>query len=362
MKTLCLASEIGFTSLLLLVALGCGGSGNSSTSTSSTTLSSPIVILNPGLVSFPVGTFLQRTMDTTGGTAPYKWSLASGTLPAGITLSTAGVLSGTPTAVGDATITLQTLDSSNTPDSATVQVSFSIIPAGLLATPVVDEEFNGTALNTSLWEYRTGVRNLCTQDSTAVTEANGYLEESIYTDATGINHCGAIDTAKTFTQTYGYWEAAVRYTYQPDIQCSFWIQSATNGATLSNPQASGVEMDVFEHTTQNSLPTGFDHALLWDGYVAGVGQATSINLQQANLNDGNFHVFSIAWTPTSYTFYVDGQVTWTQTGTTVPISSALEYAILDTELPSVAQAGGYGALGSSSNLHLDVDYVRIYAQ
>ena len=40
------------------------------------------------------------TLAATGGTSPYTWSLASGTLPAGLTLSAAGVIAGTPTAAG----------------------------------------------------------------------------------------------------------------------------------------------------------------------------------------------------------------------------------------------------------------------
>lgn len=36
----------------------------------------------------------------TGGTGNYNWAVTAGTLPAGLTLSAAGLLSGTPTAAG----------------------------------------------------------------------------------------------------------------------------------------------------------------------------------------------------------------------------------------------------------------------
>jgi hypothetical protein len=49
-------------------------------------------------------------LAATGGTTPYTWSLSSGTLPAGLTLSAAGVISGTPTTPGTYTITVKVTD------------------------------------------------------------------------------------------------------------------------------------------------------------------------------------------------------------------------------------------------------------
>ena len=45
-----------------------------------------------------------------GGTAPYTYAVTVGVLPAGLTLSSAGVLSGTPTATGGSTFTVQVTD------------------------------------------------------------------------------------------------------------------------------------------------------------------------------------------------------------------------------------------------------------
>jgi len=49
------------------------------------------------------------TLSATGGTSPYTWSLLSGNLPEGMSLSSSGVLSGTPTAgaVGTSSFTVQ---------------------------------------------------------------------------------------------------------------------------------------------------------------------------------------------------------------------------------------------------------------
>lgn len=49
-------------------------------------------------------------LSATGGTAPYTFAVTSGALPAGLTLSTAGLLSGTPTAPGTFTFTVTATD------------------------------------------------------------------------------------------------------------------------------------------------------------------------------------------------------------------------------------------------------------
>ena len=63
--------------------------------------------LPPGLVNQPYT--VQFT--AAGGTAPYTWSLESGTLPAGISLSPTGLLSGVPTTAGSSTFSVRVTDS-----------------------------------------------------------------------------------------------------------------------------------------------------------------------------------------------------------------------------------------------------------
>ncbi|RHW26144.1 hypothetical protein D0Z08_16010 [Nocardioides immobilis] len=57
-------------------------------------------------------------LDATGGTPPYSWATAS-TLPAGVTLSTAGELSGTPTETGAFPITATVTDDAAATDDVT---------------------------------------------------------------------------------------------------------------------------------------------------------------------------------------------------------------------------------------------------
>jgi len=55
-----------------------------------------------------------QALTMANGTAPFTYTLATGsTLPAGLTLSTAGVIGGTPTAAGTSTFTVKVTDASN---------------------------------------------------------------------------------------------------------------------------------------------------------------------------------------------------------------------------------------------------------
>jgi hypothetical protein len=54
-----------------------------------------------------------QTLSAYGGTPPYTWTVVSGALPSGLTLSAAGVLSGTPTAAGTAVFNVQVVDAAS---------------------------------------------------------------------------------------------------------------------------------------------------------------------------------------------------------------------------------------------------------
>src|SRR6185437_7869980 len=57
------------------------------------------IIAGP-MPSGQVGSTYAVSMSANGGTPGYTWSIASGSLPAGLALSSAGVISGSPTASG----------------------------------------------------------------------------------------------------------------------------------------------------------------------------------------------------------------------------------------------------------------------
>lgn len=132
---------------------GTDSSGNNYNGQQSYTLTvaPPNLSVSPGsLPAATVGAVYSQTLTASGGTAAYSFALSSGALPAGVNLSTGGVLSGTPTAGGvfafDVTVTDSTggvgapfsANQSYTlsVNSPTIAISPSTLPNGAIAASV----------------------------------------------------------------------------------------------------------------------------------------------------------------------------------------------------------------------------------
>ena len=86
---------------------------NSATASLSITVVEPVTLkVKPKvLASGATGTAYSQQFRAKDGTAPYTFALTSGSLPSGLTLSSAGLLSGTPTATGTYDFTIGSTDS-----------------------------------------------------------------------------------------------------------------------------------------------------------------------------------------------------------------------------------------------------------
>lgn len=89
------------------------------------TINPAVSILTTTLPDWTTGRSYSQTIATTGGTAPLTFSQLSGTLPAGLSLSSAGVISGTPSAVGQSTFTVQVMDSVGSIDTQEYTVTIN---------------------------------------------------------------------------------------------------------------------------------------------------------------------------------------------------------------------------------------------
>ncbi len=82
-----------------------------------------------------VGTSYSLSLLATGGVPSYTWTITAGSLPAGLTLSSAGLISGTPTGAGTSNFTVKVTDSQTpTPATKTANLSITVTVAPLTVT------------------------------------------------------------------------------------------------------------------------------------------------------------------------------------------------------------------------------------
>ena len=88
----------------------------------------PLFVATPNIPAGAVNTAYSATLEAAGGAPSYNnWTVSSGTLPAGLSLDPAlGTISGTPTAKGASSFTIQVKDSAGTPATATAAFSITI--------------------------------------------------------------------------------------------------------------------------------------------------------------------------------------------------------------------------------------------
>ena len=102
----------------------------------SVTINADPAITSSTLSGGEVGEPYATTPTTTGGTAPFVWSVSSGTLPAGLTLNTAtGAVTGTPTASGPFSFTLKVTDTDG--KFATQAEAFTVTAAPTISSPAL---------------------------------------------------------------------------------------------------------------------------------------------------------------------------------------------------------------------------------
>ena len=243
------------------------------------------------------------------------------------------------------------------------------------------DEFNTTGLDLTRWGYRaTGPRHDGILTPDAVSVGGGVLTIKTYTEA-GRHYSGMIGTQSLgltgFEQTYGYFEARVKFNSAPGQWSAFWLQSPTFGGAVSDPAPAGVEMDIAEHRARcvtapppaapqacaadRDITNRIQRALIWDGYGPTSKSTVALSDPLPGLGNGSWHTWALRWTPTGLTFYYDGAPLWFKTG---PISRRSEYVVLSSEVgrffAGPIPSAGYGSRQTSTT-NMQVDYVRVWS-
>ncbi|MGN0797450.1 MAG: family 16 glycosylhydrolase [Christensenellales bacterium] len=145
------------------------------------------------------------------------------------------------------------------------------------------------------------------------------IEENHACDVCGVSSgifTGGIETRATennegFEQAFGYFEAVVKVPDAPGMWSAFWLQSS--GTTqIGNQGKDGTEIDVYESSFHQKNRTNTGNALHYDAYdtiwYRCVDNVTDVGY---DLYDGQYHKYSLLWTPNYYVFFVDDSPVWT---------------------------------------------------
>lgn len=121
--------SLGSTLILSALLSGCGGGGGQDSGGGP----APVTISTTSLPDAQVGVAYDAALAARGGTAPYIWSLAAGSLPQGLSLNADGTLAGSPSAsASDVPLTFKVLDSGVPQQSVTASLPLTVRPAALL--------------------------------------------------------------------------------------------------------------------------------------------------------------------------------------------------------------------------------------
>ena len=219
-----------------------------------------------------------------------------------------------------------------------------------------EDNFDGTKLNKSKWELvpewkRQGELDIWDDDMTSL-DGEGHLILRAEWDAE--NHrvrSGGVRTLGKFAESYGYYEASIRFPVAPGTWGAFWLMCGDVGGR------NGVEIDVVESIFNERGEC--NHALHWDGYGEHHKSANSGGLTGHGIYDGAFHTFGVERTPDGYVFYIDGKESWRAGADVCKPEPQDGYMKLTVEAADWAGAGTDESIAALP-AEMVVDWVRVY--
>ena len=261
---------------------------------------------------------------------------------------------------------------------------------------VWQDEFDGTALDESKWNYRMhfwGFPSPTYTKEGVELDGNSHLKihlvrkgDHFYSahlqtgsltfdiprdqNAEGFWPFGKREPAK-FMHRYGYYEIRCRLPKHPGWHAAFWLQSPSIGAH-PNPAYAGVECDILENYRQNT-----DGKIIcgcgWDGYGVESKWYGHFAFPYEESADG-WHYYGVDWSPAGYIFYADGKEVGRQMAPACAVSQVEQFLLVSTECHGYHRKftpqGGAGettlrgepvpALFSAYPDCFEVDFVRVY--
>ncbi|MET7365332.1 family 16 glycosylhydrolase [Streptomyces sp. NPDC005566] len=221
--------------------------------------------------------------------------------------------------------------------SAALSAALLITTTGPAATPANAasaaaqtwaDEFNGaagSAPDSSKWTLETGgsgngnneLQYYTNSTQNASLDGNGNLVITARKSSGSGLQCwyGAcqytsarLNTARTFTQAYGRYEARIKIPRGQGIWPAFWMLGDDLG---SAGWPNSGEIDIMENVGYE--PNTVHGTIHGPGYSGGAGIGASYSLPGGRAFADDFHTFAVDWSPNAVVWSVDGQTYQTRT-------------------------------------------------
>jgi hypothetical protein len=191
-------------------------------------------------------------------------------------------------------------------------------------------------------------------DEEAASVADGVLRLEVRGDpavSCDLDQPGRVNGHVVYDSPVGYGTVAarIRFAAQDDVIGGFWLQpaGASRPWTLA-PTEEGVMIASTRGRGRSQTQT----SVQWLDPTSLAVRSTPRPITPDPTADGEFHVYSVEWTPTRYVFRVDGRVVRTATKGVTPPPQLMALALLS---PDDRRFAGVKRT-------MDVDWVRVWGQ
>lgn len=267
----------------------------------------------------------------------------------------------------------------------------SLLPMGHAFKLVWNDEFKGTALDTSKWGYRTNFWGVVAHwyarpEDGCVTVGDGLLRLRIGKRADGQFVSPQLQTGELiwdyprihdpnrfwplgpreppkFVHCYGYYECRCRLQKMPGWWSAFWMQTQSQGVAL-DPARDGVEHDIMESFDPGKvLPACFHYNGTGPEYRNFCIPDEHPDVSTFDIDTDTFHRYGLLWTPDGYSVYVDGRLRGTSEKV---VSRVPEFILVSTEVMGYRNNHMTGegderlAAAFAAKDEFIVDYVRVF--
>ncbi len=247
---------------------------------------------------------------------------------------------------------------------------------------VWSDEFDGTELDTTKWDYRLsmmGKMHPAWTDKGVHLDGEGNCVFTVIEEEgrpvssqlqTGYNFMDAVVEKTTFeedhlqwnigklrenkfTKKHGYFECRCKLQKKPGWWSAFWVQSPIIGASL-DPAQTGAEIDIMESFSPGRV---VGHNVFTGGY--GLDMKRHQVGGEIDLSCDEYHTYGLLWDESGYTFYIDGKEDGRVTS---DISHCPEFILISTEVNGYRHAShtpteeAHLAIGDT----FTVDYIRVF--